>query len=65
MRRFLGLVALSVVVSLTLTAVAFLITRSDRFRAIAADCCGAAADAAKSAESAVAEAAAAAREATE
>jgi hypothetical protein len=62
MRRFLGLIALSVVVSLTLTAVAFLITRSDRFRAIAADCCGAAAEAGESAESAVVEAAAAAEE---
>ena len=65
MRRFLGLVALSVVVSLTLTAVALLITRSDRFRAIAATRRGAAAEAAEAAESAVAEAAAAAKEATE
>jgi hypothetical protein len=65
MRRFLGLVALSVVVSLTLTAVALLITRSDRFRAIAASCRGAAAEAAEAGESAVAEAAAAAKEVTE
>jgi hypothetical protein len=34
MRRFLVLAALSVFVSLTVTAMAFAITRTDRFRAI-------------------------------
>ena len=45
MRRTLALVALSVVVSLTVTAAAFLLTRSDKFRTAIAGCCGDAVDA--------------------
>jgi hypothetical protein len=45
MRRTLALVALSVVVSLTVTATVFLLSRSGKFRTAIAGCCGDSVDA--------------------